>query len=138
LERRPWRVFHRLALHLLRLFPHVEPFLVAERLTDRARFDAPGLRHEYALLARDHFGQLSANEQALILRWIEAGPEERPSPGELASGEQTERQVRAWRLIRLAPMRDSLPPTWRRRYQELAAELGEPEHPDFLAYRTRG
>jgi hypothetical protein len=136
LEGRSWLIFHRLALHLLRLFPHVEPSLVTERLTDRARFDAPGLRHEYALLARDHFGQLSADEQALILGWIKAGPEGRLSPGKLVSDEQTERQVRAWRLVRLAPIRDSLPPAWRRCYREWAAELGEPEHPDFLSYRT--
>jgi hypothetical protein len=138
LEGRPWRIFHRLALHLLRLFPHVELYLVVERLTDRARFDAPALRHEYVLLARDHFGQLSADEQALILGWIEAGPGSGWSPGQHVADEQTERQVRVWKLVRLAPIRDSLPPAWRRRYCEWAAELGEPEHPDFLSYRAGG
>jgi hypothetical protein len=138
LEGRPWRIFHRLALHLLRLFPWVERSLVVERLTDRARFDAPGLRHEYVLLARDHFRQLSADEQALILGWIDAGPGSGLSSGRLVADEQTERQVRVWKLVRLTPIRDSLPPAWRRRYWEWAAELGEPEHPDFLSYCAGG
>jgi hypothetical protein len=138
LEARPWRIFHRLALHVLRLFRDRVPALVAERLTDRQRFEAPGLRHEYALLARDHFGRLSADEQAVILSWIEDGPRERTRPAPCAVDEQTERQVQAWKLVRLAPIRDSLPPMWRQRYQQWATQLGEPEHPEFLVYHSPG
>ena len=35
LEQRRWRVFHRMSLHLLRLFPDAAPALIAERLTDQ-------------------------------------------------------------------------------------------------------
>src|SRR5207247_3252389 len=72
LERGPWqwRVFQRMALHLLRVCPDAAPPLIVERLTDRTRFDEPGLWHEYVLLARDHFTHLSPDDQMKILGWI--------------------------------------------------------------------
>ncbi len=136
LEGRPWRIFHRLALHLLRLFPHEASALIAERLTDRVRFDATGLRHEYALLARDRFGYLSPDEQATILSWIDGRPNLGQSTSGQATDAQAERYDRIWKLNRLAPIRDSLPPEWSDRYAKWVAELGEPEHPEFVSYRS--
>lgn len=145
LERRPWRIFHRIALHLLHVFLEAAPSLVADHLTDRAGFDEPGLRHEYALLSRDQFTHLSPDNQATILRWIDAGPdlehfkvsyEERT--GNPLSHEEGQKHADHWRLRRLAPMRGALPPEWKHRYDELVAELGEPEHPEFVSYTTGG
>jgi hypothetical protein len=59
----------------LRLFPDAAPPLIAERLTDRQRFDDPGIQHEYGLLVRDRFAYLLPDEQATILGWIAAGPD---------------------------------------------------------------
>src|SRR5262249_19595448 len=75
LEARPWRVFHRIALHLLRLFPKGAGNLIAARLGDESRFHEPGFRHEYALLARAQFRRLPAEHRRRILRWIERGPD---------------------------------------------------------------
>lgn len=55
LERNPWRVFRRIALHVLRVFPDQAETLAAARLTDRALFEDAGLQHEYMLLLRDRF-----------------------------------------------------------------------------------
>ena len=142
-EDRPRRIFHRLALHLLRRFPEMDPSFVADRLTDRARFDEFELSHEYALLLRDRFRYLLPNEQNKILRWLEEGPdieqfkESREEwTGTRPTDEEAERYARAWRLTRLALIRDDLPEGLRRSYDEWVAELGEPEHPDFASYRT--
>src|SRR5205085_2487429 len=74
LEQRPWLIFQRIALHLLRVYPDGVPALIAERLTDRNRFDENGLWHEYVLLARDHFVSLSPENREKILNWIDTGP----------------------------------------------------------------
>lgn len=140
-EERRWRVFHRLALHLLRLFPEAAPGLIAERLTDHARFDELCLRHEYALLAQTRFPYLTSEDQAKILCFIEEGPDltqfksavERQT-GKCPTDEQAERYMKLWRRDRLAMLRDVLPKKWEECYEQLVAELGEPEHPEFPSW----
>lgn len=141
-RRPPWHVFQRLALHLLRMFPDSAGTLVAKRLVSRRRFDEAGLWHEYALLARDRFGNLSKPEQAKILSWIDEGPApekfeargEEHIAGKPPTQQDSERYANAWRLRHLALLREALPPGWRRRYKRLVTELGEPEHPEFVSY----
>ncbi|MCI0408113.1 MAG: hypothetical protein L0191_06025 [Acidobacteria bacterium] len=143
-RRPPWHVFQRITLHLLRIFPDAAPALVAEHLTDPRRFDETGLWHEYALLARDRFRHLSPPDQAKILGWIEEGPDrekfmeraEEELTGRRSTQEDFERFANAWRLKRLARLRDSLPLEWRGRYEELVSQLGEPEHPEFASYTS--
>lgn len=122
LEARPWKVFHRIALHLLRRFPSVDTDLLVKRLTDRSLFD--DFQHEYRLLLKEHFGMLSPDQQNIILGWIEAGPEE------------VERHLKVWQRDRLALIQTHLPPNWKEFYDELVAEIGEPEHPEFVSYIT--
>jgi len=141
LEERTWKIFHRLALYLLWRFPDAAPELVAERLADRERFGDSGLRHEYALLAQKRFATLPNKDQAEILSWIEEGPNvdlfkrrsetwERPAP----SDEDVTRYADLWRRDRLALLGADLPEEWRRRYDELVAEFGPVEHPEFVSY----
>ncbi len=143
LEQRRWWIFRRLALHLLRSYPAHAHDLVAERLTDRMLFSQPHLRHEYALLAAEQFASLSETQQAIILGWIEEGPDStwfsedwQQRTGEPPATDVLERYRNRWRLERLSPVRDALPASWRQRYQAWAAELGEPEHPDFVSYTS--
>jgi len=129
LEERPWKVFHRIALHLLRHFAGQAPDLVARRLTNKVLFDDPHMRHEYALLLKVRFAQLESEEQQVILGWIEAGPDLQ------GYGEQDRERYRdLWQRDRLAWIGPALPAEWRQRYQALVETHGEPEHPEFLGY----
>jgi len=58
-----WKIFNRLALHLVRIFGEGDIELVKERLLDRGYFDSADMRHEYALLAKEHFGRLDVKHQ---------------------------------------------------------------------------
>ncbi len=143
LERKGWRIFYRLALHLLWRFPNAAPDLVAERLTDRRRFDDPASRHEYALLARRCFETLDSVAKQTILGWIEAGPDlgrlrERRelSEAEPPTEDEELRYSEVWRRDRLALLGSGLPEGWRRRYAELVKEFGEPDHPEFASYTS--
>src|SRR5262249_50248746 len=130
LEQRPWRVFHRIALHLLRIFPDVAPALIVKRLTDWQKFDDPGFRHEYALLVRDRFAHLLPDEQAKILEWIAAGPNMNRMPrlgeesGQRGVEEQLTGVVKHWRRDWLALLRHALPAEWQQQYTELITALG--------------
>lgn len=144
LESRPWKVFHRIALHLLRRFPDSAPDLVAARLLDRSLFfDDVTLRHEYVLLLGERFGSLTKVQQQTILNWIDEGPSpdklhwvrEQVKEGQSAD-ECEERYRKSWQCKRLAWLKRHLSGAWKERYEALVSELGEPEHPEFRTYTT--
>lgn len=145
LEAEGWPVFHRIALHLLRCFPDAAHHLIAERLTDRNRFENTDLHHEYVLLARDCFGRLDKEGQEEILDWIEKGPDLEEwreywgkATGKIPPDLDEQRYKRVWQRDRLAPLADVLPADWKLYYNELIQELGPAEHPEFLAYSEGG
>lgn len=138
LEQQPWKVFRRIALHLLALFPDRASDLVAARLTNYSLFDDHAVRHEYARLLDKCFGMLSVGQKEIILSWIEKGPDleqfqqsqERFS-GKRPSDDEAKQYSKYWQRDRLAWFKSQLPENWRNRYDSLVVELGEPEHPDL-------
>jgi len=143
LEGRRWKVFRRIALHILRVFPDQGEALAAARLTDQSLFEDVGLWHEYILLLRARFPHLTPEEQAKILGWIEDGPDvdrwkqrRESRSGKAPSEEEVVRYQEVWqrdKLYEIGP--DNLPTEWRERYRELVGKYGEPEHPEFPVYR---
>lgn len=143
LESRPWRIFHRIALYLLREFPDNAKPLIAERLTNRALFDDTSRRHEYAKLLERCFSTLFEQQQQLILEWIEEGPdleEFKKTRGELhgdkPTDEDAKRYKKYWQAKRLKWFEKSLPEEWKERYKDLTEEIGVPKHPEFETYST--
>jgi len=141
LESRPWRVFHRIALHLLRCFPDVSSELIAERLTDHDLFEDGCCRHEYTMLLGGCYSLLSPQQRKVILGWIEQGPDlerfkekEEQFSGKRPTDKEAQRYRRYWQRDRLAWFKESLPKAWKQHYEELVNELGEPEHPEFASY----
>jgi hypothetical protein len=139
LESHRWLVFKRLALHLLRFSPDYAGELITEHLIDKTIFDQPGLWHEYILLAKDHFSYLTSDQQNQILSWIDAGKDREIVKaqherwdGEQLSDEAADLRVKYWKLSRLKPLYEVLPDEWRRRYDDWAEEVGEPEHADYI------
>jgi hypothetical protein len=145
LEAQPGTVFKRIALHLLRLHGDAATDRVAQNLTDKALFDSSRVHHEYFLLSRDRFSELSANDKAQVLGWVEEGPDlEEYRRGyskdgsEPPSEEIVARYKRRWQFEKLFPIAASLPADWRQRFESLKAEFGEPDHPDFQSYIEGG
>jgi hypothetical protein len=139
LDRRPWQIFRRIALHVLRFFPDTEPDLVRSRLMNRTLFQDRGIQREYALLLRDRFGFISVDDQREILSWIEQGPDiEEFREGRKAWGEQpptdeeSEAYAGQWRLRRLRWIRDSLPTEWKQQYETLVQQFAEPPDPEVV------
>ena len=112
-------IFRRLELHLA---SEQAPEIAAALLTDRELFSNAECWHEYCELCRRRFGALASRDKALILGWIEEGPDYIDSPGP---------DLDAWQLRRLLPLRDDLQGAWKERLEHLVRERGEPEHYDF-------
>ncbi len=142
LEQRSWSIFHRVALHIMRIFPDQVMEVIKERLTDRKLFDDVNCRHEYVLLIRQCFNKLNKIDQNKILDWIEAGPdmekfkEERQSEtGSYPKEEDIIRFKEVWQRDRLAWIcAENLPDSWKAKYQDLIKRHGEPMRPEFPAY----
>ena len=140
LEARRWKVFHRLALHLMRQHPDSVLDVITARLADHDRFEEAF--HEYRLLLQSMWPRIGSEAQNMILGWIEAGPtdiEERSSwwekeKGERPSPEQEQSYKKNWKLKKLAIIHKDLNQTWQDHYQALLREVGEPEHPEFSSY----
>ena len=143
LERRHGKIFRRISMHIIRVFPNQAKALAAARLTDRALFEDLDLRHEYILLLRDHFPHLTLEDRTKILGWIEDGPEverwkqwREGETGQQPSEEGATRYRESWQRDRLAWIGlDNLPEEWKEKYQTLCERYGEPDHPAFPAYR---
>jgi len=72
---KPFKIFRRIELHLLRIYHELDPPRVNTRLTDRTLFDDETVSHEYTLLAQSQFGALPEEDKETILNWIKAGPD---------------------------------------------------------------
>jgi hypothetical protein len=132
LESRPWRIFHRIALHLLTSELDTGWELARPRVLDRGGVDDVDLYHEYWLLVRAAFPRLRLAEQQAVLDAIASGPN-------VTRGDDPEGYALHWRFQRLAVLKDVLGQRWRSRYDELVQRLGyEPDHPEFLMYGTAG
>lgn len=145
LESRRWKVFRRVALHLIERFVEHAASLAEARVADRAAFDDIGVRHEYYHLLRAAFSVLSENAKQRILEYIEQGPDMEVAAGWLRDALKHEpsesellRYKRAWQLKYLSAAKHALPQEWRERYQQWSEQYGEPEHPDFVSFHWSG
>jgi hypothetical protein len=134
LEKRRWQVFHRIALHVLRLFADRAPGMVADHLTVPERFDYTGIRREYNLLGSEWFGRLGKTDQEKILHWIDIGPDLKlyrelwgAFTGEPVSDEEARRYKERWQRDRLATFSTQLPEDWKTRYEQLVGKEGQPD-----------
>lgn len=138
LEAQRWHIFHRIALHVLRIAAPDRVDLVAERLNNRELFDDLPHQHEYAILLKESFPKLDREIQQEILGWIEQGPDvERYREafpqffGSAASDQDITDHVAEWRRDRLHLLKEGLPAEWATKYDALVEQHGPAERVDI-------
>lgn len=124
LEEQRWRIFHRIALYLIREYQDVDRNLLIEKLVESQRFrDTSSYEdYEYAHLLKDNFAQLSVEKQSQILSCIE-NPEL-----DLNWQEDQDKKaewVKYWQWHKLTIIKDSLSTYWRERYKDLVNKFGK-------------
>ena len=130
LEKRPWKVFRRIALYLLTLFPEHATALIGDRLVNRSLFDDFGMREEYRSLLGKCFGMLNPAQKEIIFNWIKNGPnleEGVDISGERPIDREAKKYFERWQLNCLSWFKDQLSGGWKDRYAELVKEYGEPK-----------
>jgi hypothetical protein len=132
LESYNWRIFHRIALYLLRKFPDAAPDLIVERLADGQRYNDSSFKedYEYVVLLKERFAYLAPEEQQEILSWIAEGFDLR----KLSQGTQEYRDsyLRHWQRNKLTPISEYLSSEWQKRYEDLVDELGKPKFRELV------
>lgn len=142
LDSRKSRIFHRIALHILRKFPNAAPPVIVTILTDKSLFGDLQTNHEYTLLFRDCFKTLNIEQRDIFLNWISVGPDlekkaksmqrigsQRPSDEELST------YRKAWQRDRLSLVQNILTPPWKEIYENLVKEIGEPNSLDNCLFQ---
>ena len=126
-------IIHPLGHHNNPLFPTDAQRTIAEHLTHKNHFETASLWHEYFLLLKEHFRDLSETAQGIILSWIESGPNFAKLRSDVFPNEAERQSYRqAWQLRHLIPIKEDLPPKWKEYYRQLLEQLQEPEHPEYL------
>ena len=131
----------RIALHVLTTSEHGIS-LVVERIINRYLFEEPCVRHEYAKLLRQYFGDIDHNAQESVLRWISNGPDVGVYKrwcemwGDLPpSQDDLKNYADSWRRDWYSSISEYLDGETLMTYRKLISEIGEPTHEDFL-YKT--
>jgi hypothetical protein len=133
-----WDIFTRIWLHLIRKFPALAGERVERALTDKRFFAGHEFKYEYFCLIHERFTSLKDESKQQILGWIDAGPDEEVMKlyacdwnGNPVGQDLIDRRVRAWKRDKLHAIRNSISNSWRKRYDDLITELGEPQHAEF-------
>ncbi len=131
---RKWRIFRRLAAHVVRNSPTVPIEKVEGLLTQSVEFeDFPGRSPEFDKLLAERFAELSDSARAKILGFIEMGPDlsgfkmRKESEGKPATEEEMAELAGYWRLKWLHKIRTSLDQSWSDRYSALVTQFGIPQ-----------
>src|SRR3989344_6961369 len=141
LESKKWTVFRRIALYLLSEYPEKSIKWLNKYLLDLTLFDSSDVKHEYARLMNKGFHLLSREQKEKILDWIDKAKvitehieeQNRENPIE---ADRARKFKEVWQKDRLSHIKDDLTDIWGTRYIDFISKYGEPEHPDFAAYRT--
>lgn len=142
-----YSIFRRLAIHLVRLQPECYPDLLIQLFSDRANLDDTVIHHEFYLLLESAFDKAPQKAQEQLLEWIVEGepPDElersrefyRDRYGEEPPDDVVRKWKEHWTLTRLWALRShELPTESQGELDRLVAEMGPPQHPDFLIYTT--
>jgi hypothetical protein len=132
---RRWRVFRRIAAHVLKTTPNIETAAMKELLANSFQLqDYPQTEPELADFLGGSFSKLPDEIQQYVLAIIDAGPnldtfkknfetEKKRAP----SSEEIDNLGQQWNLQWLQPIHESLPTdAWRNHYQELVKRFGRP------------
>ena len=131
---RRYKIFKRIEMALTSNHLDKARVAIEETLTDKRLFNDLGVRPEYYSMSEKAFGLLTPSSQKRILRWIQAGLDRRKLAERGISSEEVERINDYWRLERLTPLREHLPPKWLKVYETLEKRFGPPPHPQYPVY----
>jgi hypothetical protein len=136
LEKESLLIFKRLRLHLIRVFAERAEELVRDTIMDRILFDDYHVRHEYAVMVRDHFNRLHSTQKETWIAWVDQGPNESYRTQEDA--ELVRKRADYWKFEKLFLIRGHLQPPKSDFVEQMLKDHGEPELALYPSYSRSG
>lgn len=131
----------RIILYLLRVSDRYNNDLLVKYLTNKDIFDNSTYHHEYYLLIQEKFNLLSAENQNIILDYIDKGPDGKyyEADDQILSAQRKN----IWRLRKLTPIKkylsqDMLDKYHTILYNDKGEEVEYSDHPDMLFWMESG
>jgi len=145
LDEQQWFIFTRILLYLIAVSPSSPIVLIGYFAAQPSLFSEIAVRHEYSMLLRLRFKVLPLEQQQVVLKMIESGPDliayrnaAKFATGQAASNEDTAKFSRRWRFDWLSFIEHDLPQDAKAQYEDLRNEFGSPENPEFPYYMRSG
>jgi hypothetical protein len=132
-EKRPYKIFKRIGLHLRRKWPAADPEGTANLITNPAIFNDHHLHHEFYHLLYERFCELPIHTRQEYLALIKKGrnvEKNRYLQEYQQDKQKAERSAQRWEYNKLWPIQKSLVGKWRERFNKLQSEFGELKQPD--------
>jgi len=130
-------IFTRMILHLLRKYPEQQDSAIARHLVIKERFDDYKIHHEYYLLMKREFKNLSNTNKNKILGFVNDGFKERKNTkvqDNDKAKEDRDAYAKRWLFDELDCINEGLSGEWKKKYQELSKDFKKQERPDLLHY----
>jgi len=138
LDSQQWFIFTRVLLFLLSDSPTAPINLIVHYSTQPYLFSEVTVRHEYSLLLKKRFHVLTEEQQNVVLRMIENGPDRQSYVRavtqvntEPPSEEEIQAYVGRWKLDWFSFIADDLQGDWMSFYKALQDAISPPSHPEF-------
>lgn len=145
LKKHHWKVFDRIALHLIRIQLPASLDQAKKYLLDLEYWDQNANLHEFYELAGKAFPLLQAKEKRVILDWIDSGITQEQASLFLkereveVTSENIEKAIKSWKRKRYYPIKEVLPNKLSEVVGKLDKDLGGPiKYPGFRSYSHGG
>jgi hypothetical protein len=145
MDDRPYSLFKRIAMHIMIHYPRTTHDLIATYLNKLDLLNDIGIVNECTFLLKENFRTLNSDQQEIILKWINDGPDldmYKDSREKLHGTRPTEKDALAyrkrWQRDRLALIEMDLPISSKNFYDDLVEEMGEPRSLEIDSYEAYG
>lgn len=138
-----YSIFRRLEMHAYRIFPEY----FKEEIEDVcvSKFNDYDTYHEYYMLIREQYPNLSEEAKTKIIEMIDKGPDVEfyvsrriELDGEAPSQEKVDNYVRNWKADKIEPILNYLPDDWKTKNNDLLDLIGKKGFSGFHTYHWIG
>lgn len=143
IKKEKYSIFRRLETYVYRIFP--ESFMREIEEICVGKFGDYDTYHEYYMLIREQYPNLSQEARTKILEMIEKGPDvgfyvrrRTELDGEVPSQEKADNYVRNWKADKIEPILDYLPEEWKAKNSDLLSLVGKKGFSGFHSYHWIG
>lgn len=130
IEKKSFKVFHRIGLQIRTEYPLIDPSGTAGIITDSKVIHEINMHHELFNMIKEHYADFPPDVKNRYIELIDEGIEKEDPPSEYHDIHN-----RRWQYRKLLPCDGNLDEKWQQLLDELKVEFTDEKHPDFHIYQ---